>query len=428
MWVIHRYQRGHLPMAYSYVSAVARKLHSTDPWAPVDISLLTLQQIYTQFARCIVTLTNSFLPGKNLYLDLASIQTTYGSTYNGRAFSSWLADIGNAALPTLTEEPSTALAPALYRDAWAAGYTINTADYTRSPSDTIPELDKHDILITKDGIDYNFMAQHALVTVNGFYHLSGYSGGNGLYVVKGADTWRNCNDTQIGIHSFTNVGSLEIIPITTDMIFKQNNLQQLGNSAYINIGKSFGGKIPIMVIGGYLHALDSGYEVVGDGILRVKFNKIPLLERIFESRGLIDLSSLNLATTVNNDKQIGIDSLYSDATIKAYLTLSQSFIVLVDAPSLYRRTWKLEQAHLPGRYYGYSLLQYPLRLGAGRMEEYIIKQEWGTFVYCANRSVRNNYAFKNIDWMNVTSMDDRRVSSKPVSWTPGFLLEIGSQP
>ncbi|HWT40126.1 MAG TPA: hypothetical protein VN081_02540 [Dongiaceae bacterium] len=415
-------------MAYSYVSAVARKLNSTDPWAPVDISTLTLQQIYTQFARCIVTLTNTFTPGVTLYLDMTTVQPMYGSSFNGKTFVSWLANLGNSALPTTTAQPSTALAPSLYRDAWAAGYSVITADYTRSPSDTVPELDKHDLLITKDGIDYNFMASHALVTVNGFYHLSGYSGGNGLYVVKGADNWRNANDTQVGIHSFANVASLQLIPITAQMVFKQNGLQQLGNSAYINVGQSFAGKTPLLVIGGYLHALDNGYEVVGDGIIRVKFNEIPLLERVFESRDIIDLTSLNLATTINNDDQIGIDSLYSDAAITAYLTLSQSFVVLVDTPAMYRRTWKLENAHLPGRYYGYSLKQFPLRIAAGRMEEYIIKQEWGTYVYCANRSVRNNYAFKNIDWMHVTSMDDRRVSSKPVSWTPGFLLEIGSQP
>jgi hypothetical protein len=416
-------------MTYSLVSAVARKRNSVEPWASVDISSMSFSQIYSAFARCIVTLSNNLLPN-NVYLDLAAIQATAGLNFTTQTFISYLANLGNKSLPTTAQPPSTALTPVLYGDAWQAGFSCDVANASVAPSVPLPIMDKHDVLLTRANTDYSFMAQHALITINGFFHYSGGVSNNGVYAIGGADTWRKGNDNQVGIYSFANVASLQLIPITESMIYKQTELQELGEFTYLNVGQSFSGKTPMLVLGGYLHALDGCYDVVGNGQLRINFNKIPLPERIFESRKYLDLSSVPFASTANNPNQIAVSDLTNDAVIKAYLTLSQSFIVLVNTPYMYRRKWKLEQPKQPGRYYGYqqNLALFPLLGYVGRFRECVVKYDWGTYVFCTAENWKPNYLFRRTDWENQVSLDSSLVGSQPISWLPGYVLELGMQP
>ena len=49
-----------------------------------------------------------------------------------------------------------------------------------------------------------------------------------------------------------------------------------------------------------------------------------------DAKKYIDLSSLPLSKTIRNIDQISISEFYSDENILAYLTLSQSFFILID--------------------------------------------------------------------------------------------------
>lgn len=408
-------------MSYSYVRAIAKPKGRMGRWQNVDLSTMPLYQIYETYAAVYLVLTNPYEEGE-VALDLDAVRDSV--SLDSRTIRLWLNSLGNKSLPTTDTIPQIVVRTTRYRDAWLANYDVKLVPRLANADADLPNSEKDDVLLTRAGTDYNTFYKHCLVSVNGLFHQTRYSV-NGVYVTNAGKSGRIANRNNIGILSFLDVGELKFVPITTDMIYRPFEGNKLGNAAYINLKQSTENKTVLLVLGGYLHVLDQNYQIVGDGLIKIDFNNLPLTQRFFESKHLIDLSSLPLTQSKVNPDLVSLEELYSDAVIERYLTLSQSFFVVVDAPELFVERYQLERTSLPGRYISHQEPRYHLELDLGRVGDYWVKTEDGQYVVAVDSNQVHRYQYETTGWQEAHAIDPSREPSHPWDYSRGFFVEIG---
>jgi hypothetical protein len=412
-------------MAYTYVSALARQGRTDPTWKPVDVGNVPITTIFASYYEISIQLSSPFIDGpvyltKDLLWQQRPAQIPSSLTIN-----QWLVSIGNQTLTTLSEAPATTPTPVRYSDAWQAGFDIALADIARNPQTQAAAASLPDLRLTKEGLDMVSMSNYLLVTVNGYLHRS-VGTVNGLYALGGGLTHQISNENYCGIFSFLNVGKVQQIPITPAMVHKPSLQLMYSQSAYISVPVSLEGKIVLLSLGGYLHCLDGMYTKVSNTTIKINTHRLQLPQRLYESSKRIDLSSLPIATSRQTSEQWGTASVYSDAVILNYLTLPQSFLIVVDAPSWYTQTHALERSAIPGRYFGYVKRRLPLIGPLGRLYEYRLSREEDTYVYGCESMQDPQFNFETTLFRNLRSIGPQQYSAMP--WRPGLghLLEMGT--
>lgn len=413
-------------MAYTYVTAVARATRETVQWSTVDLSEVPLNQIIQDYYAVSIQLSNPFT-AFNTFLTTDTLMQVMPKDIPAPTLSAWLASLGDSALPTIAEAPTTTTTPVLYSDGWEAGWNAVLTDSNAAPDAVLPAGAMNDLLLTLPGLDMASMSNYILVSVNGYMHLS-WGSINGLYVKDGGKTMRNANNNHFGIFNFLPVGSVQQIPITADMLYKPNPQLSYNQAVWVDLGVSLTDQIVLLSIGGYLHVLDGTYVKTGDQSIKILFNRIDFPDRLYQSQAALDISSLPLdkGPSGASSQQYSVASLFSDATIAAYLTLSQSFAIVVDAQDFYVQQHALEAPRLPGRYFGYGLMQFPLFGPLGKLYEYRLSIEDGIYVYGCDPMRSNNYLFRTADWEDQLSIGPNREGSRRWTNGTGYLLEFGS--
>ncbi len=411
-------------MSYQLVAAKVRSKGLDAVWADVDITAKSISSLYADYSDVWLTLSHPSL-SKNVFLRLESVRDLVSSSYHAVTIPVWLQAIGSMALPTVASMPEFKLRQVRCSDAWRAGYDIKPFDRTRHEDSQIPYGEKDDLLLTREGVDFQTYSRFALVSVNGYFHRTG-SGARGLTVVDGGRTGRQLNDNQVSIHSFYGVGALDFIPITADMVYKTAENGRLADRAYIELPYSVEDKKVLLVIGGFLHVLDETYNQIGPRSICVNMNKISLAERYFESCDVLDLSSLPL-TKIDDDKTlISVDELESDAVIRAYLSLSQSFLVVVNTKELIVRRHPVPNSQLPGRYeVPQGTERLPLIGAYGKVCDYAIFPDWGVNVLACRENTRKRYSFRTTNWREFAAIDNSLQTYRPWDWAQAHFLEIG---
>jgi hypothetical protein len=331
-------------MAYSIVSAIGRKKGLERGWETVHPANITIQTLINEYQDLLIKLTNPFLADPVIYslTENREVFTSFTKT-----FGQWLTDNANVALPSKGKDYNVVRKYAQAGDALRNRYTFIKANPTSHPDMEVPDTSKTDLLMKRSGTDYTLLGKRALVSVNGFFHRT-ESSPHGLYIRDGRTSIVKARDQVIGLLTFTNIADCQIIPITPGMIFRGSPTRTLYNGAFINLGVPTENKSVMICLGGYLHAGHDAYKVTGNGIVCVDFTRIPLLQRIYESRRFIDLSAIEDFWINGLGDNLPNTNLHSDNFIKAYLGLSQSFAVVMDAPALVSEKRELAYSQLPG--------------------------------------------------------------------------------
>ena len=411
-------------MSYQLVAAKARSKGLDATWSDVDISSVKIGDLFSTYSNVWLTLSNTALP-KNVYLDLSTVRGQVATTYWNITVPQWLQAIGGASLPTVTVLPELKLRQVRYSDAWRAGYSIKPIDRFRNDDAEIPYGEKNDLLLSKEGVDFNVNYRYALVSVNGFFHRTGASP-SGLQVVDGGRTGRIANDNQVGMHSFLGVGTLDFIPITPTMIYKTADTSKFSDRVYVELPYDMEDKTILLVLGGYLHVLDEVYTRIGPRSLRINFNKIAFAERYFDSLKTIDLSSLPLTRDSDNPDHVSVSELYSDETITAYLSLPQTFIVVVNAKDFFVRRHQVVNSQIPGRYeVPQGTERLPLFGAWGKVYDYATFPDWGVNILACSENIRQSYQFRTTNWRGFATIDSSLNTFRPWNWANAHLLEMG---
>jgi hypothetical protein len=133
-----------------------------------------------------------------------------------------------------------------------------------------------------------------------------------------------------------------------------------------------------------------------------------------------------LETGAGKNNQYVLASIYSDEVIGAYLTLSQSFAIVVDAASFYARKHHLERGMVPGRYFSGQPQRFPMMGALGRLWDYRLSQEEDTYVYGSEPIHDAHYLFQTTDYKNQLSIAGSREGALPWSNANAYLLEFGT--
>ncbi len=408
---------------YAFISAIAKPINGDGRWRDVNIADVPLNVLFSTYSKIFAILSNPFLTN-NVSLDLANIRpATGGLTVT---FAQFLVDNADNTLPTSETLPVINSRYAKYADGFHAGYAIAPAHPTASPDAQLPESEKTWLHLTKFNVDYTLFYNHCLVSVNGFYHATD-GGGDGIYVQNGMISCRLAKKNQIGIYSFRELGKLTFVPITANMLYKQRNDQSFKNKCFVDLGVDTTGKTVMLVLGGYLHVLDHKTVFrVGDSRFAVDFGNLPFLDRYFESRDFIDLSSLNLDSTEKNPTQINVAQLYSDESITAYMTLSQSFFVLLDNEEIFVNKVFVRPAPMPGMYTAYTVPSYPLSLAFGKHANYWYTYEDGQYSITCVNSIRRHPLYDTVNRHDLNNVSQAEIPDNPGKNSEAFFLEIGS--
>lgn len=414
---------------YNLVSALGKSKQYNGRWSSVDISDVSMTQLYHDYSDVLVTITSNFAPTIKRTLDLADIKSA--NIGNSATFSQFLVANGNTTLPTATDTYVLETKYAIYADAIRAHYKatpINSDGHLISP---IPMIDRDWLALQRPAekypdFDYELMQKSCLVSINGLFHLSD-TDGEKLLVVDGAKSQRIAKTNQVGLTSFREVGDLQFIPITESMVHRRYDDVPLSRFLYIDIGQSIINKTAMLVLGGYLHVLDDlTFHRISDRIYAIDFSNYPLLDRYYESRSIIDLTSLELDVSETNDFTVNTQQLYSDEVLTKYVTLSQSFMVFVNTEDLFVEKQALRRSNLPCKFTSYVEPIYPLIVGCGMLGDYWRVDEDKQWALTVNQNWQNNYQFNTVPRSTLVNVDDARSPHDLYDLGRGHFLKIGT--
>lgn len=407
---------------YTLKEIIGIQIGVNQRWAKLttEESALPLKTLFQTYRRLQATIATTAAPLVNLYFDFESIRA--GHSLSNDTFAQFLTANGNASLTTTAQGITINPKTARYSDIWRLGFKLLAVNDANDGSNQLATEDKKHIRLTRaaPATDYWHAHKHFMVSVNGFYHLTD-TDGNGLMVLDAEHTRRLSKSAHMGILSFREIGELQFVPITNSMILFDNPKQ-----AVLTLSQDLTNKTVMLVIGGYLHPVDASvYQRIGEKSFRLDFDKIPLLERYFESKDFIDLSSLGLHHSNVNDEIINIDEFYSDEVLSAWLKLSQTFFVIVDTPNLYTQRQYIRATRAPDTYTSYKEPLYPLVTDLGRQPEYwsvFEDQQWAINTY---RTVIERKLFNTTRREDLVNVDGKRVPHYSAIIPSAYLLEIG---
>lgn len=410
---------------YTVVTAMGVSKEPQARWGDLNLTALAVFEIFNSYREVYLTLSANYTPDP-IYVNLEVFRVKY-SSFEG-SLEEMLEDNANATFETLTTIPIKETKFAIYQDMFRAGYKVNITGRNSTPDSGIPREDKIDLRIFRDqpATSMQDVRDYCLINVNGYYHMTD-TDGEYLYVLDGARSAHKSRHNSIGMLSFRNIGKLAIIPITASMIYKQSSGSQFYDKTYIKVPTPTEGKVALMVIGGYLVFPDKDtLHPVGNDTFGLNLSNIPLIERYYESRDYIDYTALGLDGSDNNESTINLAQFYSDSVMLKYLTMSQSFVVLVDTAELFTNKLYIGSSRLPGMFTSSFEPMYPLITGRGKVSTYWKILEDGVWSINVTDSYLNRRVFGDLDITKRVNVTNSAHPLDPYYDSSGYLLEIGS--
>ena len=410
---------------YQYLRSICLARTIGAQWRTIDLSNALVFDIYATYYRIYHVVKTPF-HSQELYVDFNELRLEFSSYHN--TLHQWFIDIGNRTLPYVDTVPNHLLKFAKYSDGFFSGYRADLCKVGFNYPSTIGKEYLPDIKITRPRYktDLSLIHTHCLVSINGLYHLTD-TDDNFAYVYQAGRTNRLSNQNQFGILSFLDIGEITKIPITPDMVQRVESHRPLKEKLRIAIPDdlTMENKSIILVLGGYLvFEQPHVFWRNSDNSCIAEVTNMPYLERVIESQRYIDLSSLGLDEYMDRDDIFNKEQMYSDPVLRAYFSLSQSYLAVIDTPSLFTKRIYLRKTNSPGHYLSHQDPVYPLVAGQGKMLEYWKKEESQQWSLNVTDPYYKHYVFReeienqleNIT-PNLTPYDLGRI-------TNGYLLEI----
>ena len=411
---------------FTYQNAYVKEAGRWRQQDVIDQALIDLTQNYE---AVVFTVTNPYYDDLRA-VALADIPPHYNAQISQETPPEFFARVGNGSLPVTTDFPSLDIVYAPFQDAILSGYTVEPVNRTYNKAMGLPKAELQDLKITRAGVDYKQFFEECLVTVNGFFHRTNYTG-ESVNVVDGATSGFHANDNHVGIYHLGPVGKVETVPIRAQHIYHNNEAQPLKHKLYIEMDERVGdlsNKSIMVVIGGYLHLLDNDLiRQSGDRLYTLDFAKYHWPQRFYDMRAHLDLSEVTAhfnRSTANAD-QVSQEDLYSDETIRALFEMSQSFFVIVDTPELLLDMDLVHYNGLPGSFVTKQPPVYPLYAGTGRFYEYWFQKEYDRWALSISGGQRPNYLFETTDWNDDNALDSSRYPARLFDKPQAFFWKLG---
>lgn len=404
---------------YQLDQAIGVRKGVNQRWSIIETDTLTLKEYFALYRKVFFKLGNStgisYLDRDDLDTDLRDSSLT---------MDEYLVQIGNLTLPTVERLPHLNTVTAQYKDALRANYKIKP--WSALYANNVLVEDRESALLTRMNppTSYSEVKTHCLVTVNGYFHLIDTDGYTGVVIYDAMKSVRLSKQNSVGIWSFQRVSSLNCIPITESMLYKLDNQQQYCNDTYLDLGFDISDKFILVVIGGYLHWMneDGFITKIGNNSIKLNMRNYPYIERYYQSKHYIDLSSIDTGAT---GSQVDVNVLKSDANVAKLMTLSQSFIVVFDKSEIFVNEYFVKKVKIPGLYISYINPTSPLMVGLGRCPEYWVDKENDQYALKVSDNKVSNLIYKTVGVIP-NGIDDTQLPVNSEQVGAAKLIEIGS--
>lgn len=336
---------------YSLATAVLHRKRSETGLQEMNIGLLTMDYLFENFDRGYLVLKHTTLTDE-YYLDLLTLKrSNYGTTVLNTSVNSWLYANRTKVLPLLTEEPVYDITYVNYADCSSAGFSVKSCHPTSNDTTGYTQSDLSSVYLSKVGVDGTMLAKHTVYAVNGLLHPSG-AYRDGVRILDANKSMWLADDNNISVLSFLEVGEIKQVPLKVDMISPAFIGQPLSMEAIINLDVNLSGKVVLLSLGGHLVYSPEVLNVINpiEGIIHLKTKEIDLLTKIQNSRRLINLDALELSLLDRPNGLIDTQELLLDSHVLPYLTLPQSFIIIVDGDFLKAEKKPIEFTGIYGQY------------------------------------------------------------------------------
>lgn len=415
---------------YKFVKSYLKKKSSNEPYGNVDIQEILLKDLLGNYIDGWIELSNPALT-KNVFLTLDRLRRDNVPIRLDLTFNRFLGFLGNLSLDTVNTAPTYSSGMVQARDAIQAGWKVNMCEPFQPASTGAAVGAKKNLIVTRDFGDVKKLHNLCLTTVNGFVHRN-IPRKEGVEIIDGGATWLHSRENLCGLISFESVGKVMQIPLVEEMIHRPTPATPYADSVIIDLEVNLEGKSVILVLGGYLYIQPSFLKIVAadNGTIKVDLKSLDLPTCFMNSYDTIDLEHLGFLRSELQATSGGINvsKARSDVAVMGWLTLSQSFVVVVDVPVLTVQTRTLHKTGVYGSYEYHENPWLPLQDHYGRISEYWVKQQGRTWII---QMLNPTYAAR-MDYYAVTEGNTIMNKTIPYNaeWTrePRFLEIIGTRP
>ncbi|MNM60888.1 hypothetical protein D3C81_721810 [compost metagenome] len=413
---------------YTLVRARYRVDRRKGRWQEADLSNAIVTTLSTTYGDVILYIGYPG-PGQQQLkaLKFDNVTTWMNNVSPTATVQEWLTSIGNQSLPFEATLPNETERLVRYAQAWHAGYLAQPKGRDLHINSPASKFVKEDLILTHPTHSYADYDKYCLTTVNGYFHITDYTT-DGIRVLDGNKSVRRANNNQIGVYSFETIGAIQKVPITESMIKPQRPGAPLNDASYISMPSNINieNKTVLLVVGGYLQVLGKVYKPVGDRTWRIEVGASMFLDRYIQSVKELDLDMLGLTIDPKNPTLMSLEQMRSDEVVMKYLTMSQSFFVVVDTPSFFQDFEPIEWLRLPGRFIDSTGDNLPLVGAYGRMLDYHTIHEVDTFVYAGTNNMRYDYDANHTNWQTKAIVDGGRNPAHPYTHDEAFFRVLGA--
>ena len=413
---------------YTYVSSLVLPKEQNSQLTNIDIRDYSLNYMFLNYSQIFIKVTDS--TNNIVYSDLNRYREDLFNSL--LTINQWLNSLTNQTLITCSNLPST-VNYARYDDTLRLGYKLDKPVRGVNVPLTFSSTDTTTAVITRPGLqtDFSLLNNYCLVSLNGLLH-NFTTDSNTLYLQNAINSLLIANNNTAGFINFYNIESISRLPLNPTAgsinIYSQSSGNDLKNRTYFSTVVDLTNKTVILVLGGYLQFLEPNvFWQVSNNSFAINWSDIPLIDRILESRKLIDLSSLSLTVYPNSPNAINTNELFSNEVLLQYMSLSQSFLVIINTPSIFQNIYPLRKNASPGLYIGYEKPIYPLIVGKGKLQEYWWEDEGnGIYSISVDDNLLSKPTYKEELSSNINIVNPNNLPNHNHCISPGYFLEIGS--
>lgn len=363
---------------YIYSGSWLKQVKSNTPYSNINISGMLIGDILNRYQDGYIILTNTALT-KPVYLSLNQLRSTELPLHSNLSFNSWLTSIGNATLVADTVKPVYKTGIVKSRDSMLAGFSVDLCEANKLPGTNGAVGNKVNLFIKHPWGNNEILRKQCLVTVNGFLHRSS-AFDTGIQVHGGGWSMLHAGNNNVGVISFEEIGDIIQVPLVSTMLHKPSPGIPYYKQVVVDLDVSLSNKSIILSLGGYVFVAPPFVQVISpeNGLIEIDMSVLDIPLKVAASRKHIDLSALGLGGEMRDERTFGKmrpSEINSDPVVHQWLTLPQSFIVVVDTPMLTVEYESLQRTGVYGVFEYHKNPFLPLVDIYGRMQEYWVNRQ-----------------------------------------------------
>ena len=394
-------------------------------WERLDLTAVQLYAAYKEFRQFFLILSHPSVSG-DLYVNMGNVILSQEEL--SLSVNSWLTFIGDRALEYVDKLPDSKKSSVHYGNLEQLGYDIKLAEAGINLPDNTPIASLNDISVKRSAFytDMRNMEKYCLGSVNGLLH-NFVGTENEAFMLDGGRVAKTFKANTFGILSFANLGKLKIIKGQNVSIrpFDRNNGGTLFEKMAIELPEDIGNRSYFLVLGGYMVLPKAGvFHQTSDNLFMLDFNKLPYEERLLETWKPLKLGSLVPGLETNSG--INIDMTREQGFLRKYMSLPQSFVVLVDCPSMQVSREMIQKASFPGQYLVYNDPSLPLFGSYGRVLDYWKREENGKWHLECYDNYHRQYIFTEGPRRRAVFATDALDMTRRYRIGEGFFLDLST--